>query len=97
MGHPKGLNTALQASNQAQSSSSPSNTDFIDSDFNYRQVRADNIAQSTITQFLDVPKGRFNISIEPSLCMVFGTCERIAPGVFMLDKKKRINPKTNVC
>jgi curved DNA-binding protein CbpA len=83
-------------SSRAQSNSSPSNTDFVDSDFNYRQVRADDIAQSTITQFLDVPKGRFNISIEPSLCMAFGTCERIAPGVFMLDKKKRINPKAKV-
>src|SRR5437867_9122315 len=54
------------------------------------------ITQATITQFLDVPKGRFNISVEPSLCMAFGTCERIAPSVFVMDKNKRINPRTKV-
>ena len=84
------------SSGQAQESSSPSNTDFVDSGFNYRKVRADNFAQATITQYLDIPKGRFNISIEPSLCMAFGTCERIAHDVFVLDKNKRINPKAKV-
>lgn len=84
------------SSAQAQSNSAHINTDFIESDFNYRKVKADNDAQATITQFLDVPKGRFSISVEPSLCMAYGTCERIAPRVFLLDKNKRINPKARV-
>lgn len=82
-GHPSG---------QAQSRSSPSD----DFDFNYEKVRANNVAQATITQFLDLPKGRFHISVEPSLCMAYGTCERIAPRVFLLDKNKMINPKAKV-
>lgn len=28
--------------------------------------------------------------------MAVGTCERIAPGVFILDKTKRINPRAKV-
>jgi curved DNA-binding protein CbpA len=64
-------------------------------DFNHDSVRARNV-QATITQFLDLPKGRFHVSVEPSLCMAYGTCERIAPRVFILDKNKMINPKAKV-
>ena len=39
---------------QAQSSTSPSNTDFIDFDLNYGKDRPDNFAQASITEFLDV-------------------------------------------
>ena len=28
---------------------------------------------------LDIPKGRFHIIVEPSLCMAFGSCETLAP------------------
>ena len=84
------------SSPEAQSNPPHINSEFVDSDFNYRKVRTDNNAQATITQFLDVPKGRFSISVEPSLCMAYGTCERIAPRVFLLDKNKRINPKARV-
>lgn len=45
---------------------------------------------------LDVPKSRFHIIIEPSLCMAFGSCERLAPRVFVLEKNKLINPKAIV-
>ena len=45
---------------------------------------------------LDVPKGRFHIIIEPSLCMAFGSCERLAPRVFIVEKNKLINPKALV-
>jgi curved DNA-binding protein CbpA len=45
---------------------------------------------------LDVPKGRFHIIIEPSLCMAFGSCERLAPRVFVVEKNKLINPKAIV-
>ncbi len=45
---------------------------------------------------LDLPKGRFHIIIEPSLCMAFGSCERLAPRVFVVEKNKLINPKALV-
>ena len=45
---------------------------------------------------LDIPRGRFHIVIEPSLCLAFGGCESIAPRVFTVDKNKRINPKAKV-
>jgi curved DNA-binding protein CbpA len=45
---------------------------------------------------LDVPRSRFHIIIDPSLCLAFGGCETISPRVFTVDKKKRINPKAKV-
>ncbi len=78
----------------AQARPSPSQSNEYD--FRHDDVRARNYAQATITQFLDLPKGRFHVSVEPSLCMAYGTCERIAPRVFLLDKNKMINPKAKV-
>jgi molecular chaperone DnaJ len=46
--------------------------------------------------FLDTPKGRFHIIVEPSLCMAFGSCETLAPKVFVVEKNKRVNPKAMV-
>ena len=45
---------------------------------------------------LDTPKGRFHIIVEPSLCMAFGSCETLAPKVFVVEKNKRVNPKAIV-
>ena len=53
------------------------------------------ISSATITD-LDTPKGRFHIIVEPSLCMAFGSCETLAPNVFVLEKDKRINPKARI-
>jgi curved DNA-binding protein CbpA len=52
--------------------------------------------QSQTTNSLDIPKGRFHITVEPSLCMAFGSCERLAPRVFVVEKDKLINPKAIV-
>jgi molecular chaperone DnaJ len=46
--------------------------------------------------FLDTPKSRFHIIVEPSLCMAFGSCETLAPKVFVVEKNKRVNPKAVV-
>jgi molecular chaperone DnaJ len=53
------------------------------------------MSSATITD-LDIPKGRFHIIVEPSLCMAFGSCETLAPKVFVLEKDKRINPKARI-
>ena len=45
---------------------------------------------------LDTPRGRFHIIVEPSLCMAFGSCEVLAPKVFVVEKNKLINPKAKV-
>jgi ferredoxin len=45
---------------------------------------------------LDTPKDRFHLTVEPSLCMAFGGCETLAPGVFVVEKNKMINPKATV-
>jgi curved DNA-binding protein CbpA len=57
-----------------------------------RKGEIDPQVQTAITD-LDIPKGRFHIIVEPSLCMAFGSCETLAPKVFVVEKNKRINPK----
>lgn len=42
------------------------------------------------------PPARFSISVEPTLCMAFGSCEVLAPKVFVLEKNKIINPKVRI-
>jgi curved DNA-binding protein CbpA len=42
------------------------------------------------------PRTRFNISVDPTLCMAFGSCEVLAPKVFVLEKNKIINPKVRI-
>ena len=44
----------------------------------------------------DIPRGRFHIIVEPSLCMAFGSCEVLAPKVFVVEKNKMVNPKAKV-
>lgn len=34
------------------------------------------------------PPSRFHISVEPTLCMAFGSCEVLAPKVFVLEKTR---------
>jgi len=51
---------------------------------------------SSITNISAISKGRFHIIIEPTLCMAFGSCETLAPNVFVVDKDKMINPKATL-
>ncbi len=53
-------------------------------------------AKITATNTLDIPKGRYQIMVEPSLCLAFGSCETLAPKVFVVEKDKPINPKAVV-
>ena len=45
---------------------------------------------------LDIPKSRFHLTVEPSLCMAFGSCETLAPKVFVVEKNKILNPNAIV-
>jgi curved DNA-binding protein CbpA len=42
------------------------------------------------------PESRYKIIVEPSLCLAFGSCETLAPEVFVVEKDKPINPKAIV-
>lgn len=63
---------------------------------NYTQFAGFGTDSTTISGLLDIPKGRFHLVVEPSLCMAFGSCETLAPKVFIVEKNKRINPKAIV-
>jgi curved DNA-binding protein CbpA len=51
---------------------------------------------SSLTNIFHKSIGRIQITIEPTLCMAFGSCETLAPNVFVVDKDKMINPKATL-
>lgn len=51
---------------------------------------------SSDKNLLDIQKSRFHITVEPSLCIAFGSCETLAPHVFYVEKNKIFNPKAIV-
>jgi molecular chaperone DnaJ len=51
---------------------------------------------SSLTNIFHKSIGRIHITIEPTLCMAFGSCEALAPNVFVVDKDKMINPKATL-
>ena len=67
--------------------------------FNFRKNIKQSIRQhsvvSTDTSNANT-KSRFQIIVEPSLCMAFGSCETLAPKVFAVEKDKIFNPKAKV-
>lgn len=72
-------------------------------DFDYTSYEADaeyksnvNVKENETVQDLDIPKSQYEIIVEPSLCLAFGSCETLAPKVFVVEKNKRINPKAIV-
>ncbi len=67
-----------------------------DSQSNYVQFDEFDTNSKLITGLLDIPKGRFHLIVEPSLCMAFGSCETLETKVFVVEKNKRINPKAKV-
>jgi ferredoxin len=52
--------------------------------------------QPTDLGCMQLPESRYQIIVEPSLCMAFCSCETLAPKVFVVEKDKRINPKAIV-
>jgi len=93
------------------SSHASSSTAYSDSDYNNSHDNYDNTylrkgkrnglhvkseGESSGRKTFGKTKGRYHISIEPSLCMAFGSCEILAPNVFEVDKNKMFNPKATV-
>jgi ferredoxin len=52
--------------------------------------------RSTNTEPKKVIKNSFRVIVEPSLCIACGSCEILAPKIFVLQKDKMINPKAIV-
>jgi len=86
----------VSETNQIYSNYESNSRNYDASDKQYDFKKKYSQMQSTVSNFLDTPKGRFQITIEPSLCLAFGSCETLAPKVFVLEKNKRINPKVRV-
>lgn len=89
-------NVQHSETNQIYSNYESNSRNYDTSDKQYQFKNKYTQVQSTASNFLDTPKGRFQITIEPSLCLAFGSCETLAPKVFVLEKNKRINPKVRV-
>ena len=87
-----GLANFLPNEDEVQNTTNETNTN---AKININDLLNPNL-QSPTTNSLDIPKGRFDITVEPSLCMAFGSCERLAPRVFVVEKDKLINPKAIV-
>lgn len=67
-----------------------------DKNYSKRNVKPHRPHSSTIkTDNLD-KSNRYEIIVEPSLCMAFGSCETLAPKVFVVEKDKIFNPKAKV-
>jgi molecular chaperone DnaJ len=109
-GYSIGLFNAASSQSTYSSSSDPqsgsdtsangSNSDDVNYsqyDFNFysKQPKKDH-HEGISSNNIELPKGRFHIIVEPSLCMAFGSCETLAPKVFVVEKNKRINPKARV-
>lgn len=62
----------------------------------YSENSFENDIQSSESYLLDTQKNRFKITVEPSLCIAFGSCETLAPHVFYVEKDKIFNPKAIV-
>jgi curved DNA-binding protein CbpA len=53
-------------------------------------------AKTKDTNRADMQKSPFHIVVEPSLCMAFGSCEKLAPKTFVVEKDIMFNPKAKV-
>jgi molecular chaperone DnaJ len=93
------------ASSHASSSIAYSDSDHNNSHDNYNtylrkgkrnRVDVKSEVGSSVRKMSSKTKGRYHITIEPSLCMAFGSCETLAPNVFEVDKNKILNPKATV-
>ena len=94
------------SSSHVSSSTAYSDSDYNNSDDNYdntylRKGKRNGLdvkseGESSGRKTFGKTKGRYHISIEPSLCMAFGSCETLAPNVFEVDKNKMFNPKATV-
>ncbi|MGH9995065.1 MAG: DnaJ domain-containing protein [Nitrososphaeraceae archaeon] len=94
--------TVYPNQNENQTSTDYAFKEWKHEKFGYRQstrFRKDpsvNIGVQVIDEETSKPPAHFHISVEPTLCMAVGSCEVLAPKVFVLEKNKIINPKVRI-
>ncbi len=74
-------------------------TDERDIDFEIMSEEVITTPPPTTTPISDdeeVKVSRFSILIDPTLCLAFGSCETLAPKVFVVDQNVQFNPKAVV-
>ena len=95
-----GLANVLLNEDQSNDDTSDSMGHYHDDRYANTKINIDDLLndklKTSTTDSLDIPKGCFHIIVDPSLCMAFGSCERLAPRVFVVEKEKLINPKAVV-
>lgn len=64
--------------------------------FDQEELKNESISTNSETLPTSFLESRYQIIVEPSLCLAFGSCEVLAPKVFVVEKNKQINPKAIV-
>ncbi|MGN6560674.1 MAG: DnaJ domain-containing protein [Candidatus Nitrosocosmicus sp.] len=95
------INNNYQSMYEENNSYSSDYANTYDYDYTSYEAAAEyksnvNVKENETVQDLDIPKSQYEIIVEPSLCLAFGSCETLAPKVFVVEKNKRINPKAIV-
>ena len=92
--HVNSSNTGYSNSGRTSSDDEFHNTGIKKGNRNETDVKSGKV--SSLTNIFHKSIGRIHITIEPTLCMAFGSCEALAPNVFVVDKDKMINPKATL-
>ena len=92
--HVNSSNTGYSNSGRTSSDDEFHNTGTKKGNRNETDVKSGKV--SSLTNIFHKSIGRIHITIEPTLCMAFGSCETLAPNVFVVDKDKMINPKATL-
>ncbi|WP_415312274.1 DnaJ domain-containing protein [Candidatus Nitrosocosmicus sp. FF01] len=64
--------------------------------FDQKELKNESISTNSETLPTSFLESRYQIIVEPSLCLAFGSCEVLAPKVFVVEKNRQINPKAIV-
>jgi DnaJ-class molecular chaperone len=92
--HVNSSNTVYSNSDRTSSDDEFHNTNRKKGNRNETDVKSGKV--SSLANIFHKSIGRIHITIEPTLCMAFGSCETLAPNVFVVDKDKMINPKATL-
>lgn len=72
------------------------NNDDYDSETNNTQTISPPETFDLQNELTPIIQSRYQIIVEPSLCLAFGSCEVLAPKVFVVEKDRQFNPKAVV-
>jgi DnaJ-class molecular chaperone len=92
--HVNSSNTVYSNSDHSSTDDEFHSTDTKKGNRNETDVKLGRV--SSLTNIFHKSIGPIHITIEPTLCMAFGSCETLAPNVFVVDKDKMINPKATL-